>query len=162
MEPVHRDLLQLATLASKQVRLHALVRSNADQDPGLRTYTHALSPHYVKQSPRVNVPTVGLVKAILEPCSELLWEAQPRGPGLLVYNAYTEEYFRLWVVIIRLIEDSVGLAKPLCSHKQPAYIGARTHAIYVAVAAKPVQSQQYTSSILCHYSISVLAYINHS
>ena len=89
----------------------------------------------VKQPPRIYVPTVGLVKAILSSCSEFLWEAQPRGPGLLVYNAHTGEFFRLWIVIIRLIEDSVGLAKPICSHKQPAYIGAPIHAINIPVEA---------------------------
>ena len=29
----------------------------------------------------------------------------------------------LWLVIIRLVEDGVGLPKPLCCHKQPAFIG---------------------------------------
>ena len=69
----------------------------------------------------------------MEPCRDFLWEAQPRGPGLLVHNAHTEEDMRVWIVIIRLIEDSAGLPKPLCSHKQPAYIGAPSVCVSVFV-----------------------------
>jgi hypothetical protein len=63
------------------------------------------------------------VQAILAPCREFLWEASPRGAGLLVHNAHTGAEMRVWIVIIRLIEDSAGLPKPMCCHKQPAYIG---------------------------------------
>ena len=65
----------------------------------------------------------GLVKAILAPCKDFLWEANPRGPGLEVWNAFTGETMRVYVVIQRLIEDSAGLYKVLCCHKHPAYIG---------------------------------------
>jgi hypothetical protein len=70
-----------------------------------------------------NMINVGLVRAILADCKEFLWESEQRGPGLKVKNAFTGEEMLLWLVIIRLVEDSVGLPKPLCCHKQPAFIG---------------------------------------
>ena len=50
--------------------------------------------------------TKGLVEAIFEPCSEFLWEKNPRPPGLLVYNASTGQEMRVWITVRRLIEDS--------------------------------------------------------
>lgn len=67
--------------------------------------------------------STGLVEAILKNCKDFLWETQPRGPGLLVHNAFTKQPQRVWICIIRLIEDTVGLPKPLCCRKQPAYVG---------------------------------------
>ena len=101
---------------------------------------------------------VGLVKAILEPCRDFLWEAQPRGPGLLVFNACTGETMRIWIVIIRLIEDSAGLPKPLCSHKQPAYIGAPIHAIYSHLVIGLLCFREIIFS--CYKVISALVYFN--
>jgi hypothetical protein len=95
-----------------------------------RTYivcTHTLwsvlraSIHYIMYL--VNPFLVGLVRAILAGCKDFLWESNPRGPGLKVKNAFTGEDMLIWLVIIRLVEDSVGLPKPLCCHKQPAFIG---------------------------------------
>ena len=65
----------------------------------------------------------GLVSALLDDCKDAMWESVPRGAGLRVYNAFTGAWIRVWIVSIRLVEDTVGLQKPLCSHQQPAYIG---------------------------------------
>ena len=70
-----------------------------------------------------NLVHVGLVKAILASCMDFMWETVPRGAGLRVFNAYTNEWMTIWMVIARIIEDTVGLPKPLCCHKQPALIG---------------------------------------
>ena len=85
-----------------------------------RTHTLLLIPHV---QPRTHNSS-GLVTAILENCKEFLWEAEPRGPGLPVYNSFTKQWIRIWIVIIRLIEDSMGLPKPVCCHGQGAFIGA--------------------------------------
>ena len=66
---------------------------------------------------------VGLVEAILAGCKDFMWETEPRGAGLPVFNAFTNEWFTLWMVLVRVIEDTVGLTKPLCCRKQPARIG---------------------------------------
>ena len=65
----------------------------------------------------------GLVAALLADCKDCLWESEPRGPGLRVFNAFTKAWIRVWIVFIRVVEDTVGLSKPLCCHQQPAYIG---------------------------------------
>jgi hypothetical protein len=39
----------------------------------------------------------------------------------------------IWLVIIRLVEDSVGLPKPVCCHQQPAYIGVLAHIIIIVI-----------------------------
>ena len=87
-----------------------------------RTHTLLLIPHV---QPRTHNSS-GLVTAILENCKEFLWEAEPRGPGLPVYNSFTKQWIRIWIVIIRLVEDSMGLPKPVCCHGQGALIGAQT------------------------------------
>lgn len=79
------------------------------------TRTH---PH-----PKFMMTFAGLVRAILASCKDFLWETEPRGPGLRVFNSFTNEWVTIWLVIIRLIEDSMGLPKCLCCHQQPAYIG---------------------------------------
>ena len=66
---------------------------------------------------------VGLVEAILAACADFMWETSPRGPGLRVWNSHTNEWVTIWIVLIRLIEDSAGLPKPMCCHKHPAFIG---------------------------------------
>jgi len=68
--------------------------------------------------------TKGLVEAIFKPCSEFLWEKNPRPPGLLVYNAATGQEMRVWITVRRLIEDSQGLSKPGCCRFHPSFIGA--------------------------------------
>ena len=74
--------------------------------------------------PRVHAHNPGLVEAILAGCAPYMWESAERGPGLLVWDAFTNEYVRKWFVFIRVIEDGAGLQKPLFCHKQPAKIGA--------------------------------------
>lgn len=68
---------------------------------------------------------LGLVAAILESCSEFLWEKQPRGSGLQVYNAYTEEEMTVYVTIRRLMEDSVGLSKCVGCRGNHSYVGTQ-------------------------------------
>ena len=50
-----------------------------------------------------------------------------------VFNSFTNEWMTIWLVIIRLVEDSVGLPKPVCCHQQPAYIGVLAHIIIIVI-----------------------------
>ena len=70
-----------------------------------------------------HITPAGLVEALHKAYKQFAWEAQPRGPGLTVFNAFTNEMVQVYYVVIRTIEDSVGLTKPVCCHSQPAYIG---------------------------------------
>jgi hypothetical protein len=122
MGPLHGGMLQSSALAAKQICVTFYVWCDAQQDQGLQPYAHT-SPHTSHAQPRTHNSS-GLVTAILENCKEFLWEAEPRGPGLPVYNSFTKQWIRIWIAIIRLIEDSVGLSKPVCCHSQGAFIGA--------------------------------------
>ena len=120
MGPLLGGLFQSSTLAAQQICVTIYVWREAQQDQGLQPYTPLLIPHAQARTHNSS----GLVTAILENCKEFLWEAEPRGPGLPVYNSFTKQWIRIWIAIIRLIEDSVGLPKPVCCHSQGAFIGA--------------------------------------
>ena len=45
-----------------------------------------------------------------------MWETSPRGAGLRVFNSFTNTWVTIWIVIIRLIEDIVGLTKPVSTN----------------------------------------------
>ena len=86
----------------------------------IKNYSSTCTAHVT----RVHAHNTGLVAAILAGCAPYMWESAERGPGLLVWDAFTNEHVRKWFVFIRVIEDGAGLQKPLCCHKQPAKIGA--------------------------------------
>jgi hypothetical protein len=50
-----------------------------------------------------------LLKVMYEQCKEFMWELEPRGPGLTVFNAQTQQHEQKWLCWKRLTEDSKGL-----------------------------------------------------
>ena len=122
MGALHSGVYEPAALAAQQIRVPFRFRSASLKNQKLQPY-HTFS-QLCSNNP---LRHIGLVEALHDNYRQFAWEAEPRGPGLTVYNAYTKETMQVYYAIIRTIEDSVGLTKPVCCHSQPAYIGISYH-----------------------------------
>jgi hypothetical protein len=65
-----------------------------------------------------------LLRVMYQQCQTFMWESNPRGPGLSVFNGHTRQHEQKWLCWKRITEDSKGLPKPVGCSTQPAYIGA--------------------------------------